>query len=116
MKPMKPTIPLQELVDYCIGKPDSEISFPFGDVPVCFKHRGKIFIEIYPNADDFKITVRCEPAAGERCRARYPGIVVPGYHVPLRQRMHKITIFLNKGLSKHTVLDLIDRSYDTLET
>ena len=57
-------IALQELVDYCSAKEDAEICFPFGDVPICFKYDGHIFVEIYPNDSDYKITVRCNPDIG----------------------------------------------------
>ncbi len=108
------TIGLQELIDYCSGKPEAGIAFPFGDIPICFKYRERIFIEIYPNSDDYKMTVRCDPAIGEYYRTRYPRIVLPGYHVPLRQRRYKNTVLLDEGMDKETLLGMIDHSYGTL--
>ena len=75
-------INLQELVDYCLSKQNAYIDFPFGDSPVCFKYDGRIFAEIYPGDDNYKITLRCDPVAGEYYRNKYPEIVIPGYHVP----------------------------------
>jgi len=107
---------LQELIDYCLGKEGAVIDFPFGDVPVCVKYEGRIFAEIYPNDDNYKITLRCEPEVGERYRNQYPGIVLPGYHVPLRQRRYKNTVLLGGGLPEAVLEEMIDRSYATLRT
>jgi predicted DNA-binding protein (MmcQ/YjbR family) len=109
------TIGLQEIIDYCMKKNGSEIACPFGDIPICFKHNGRIFIEIYPNDGNYKITVRCEPIHGEYYRSTYPGNVIPGYHVPLRQRKYKNTVLLNDGIDKDKVLEMIDHSYETLQ-
>jgi predicted DNA-binding protein (MmcQ/YjbR family) len=108
-------IALQELIDYCTAKDNAEICFPFGDVPICFKFNGRIFIEIYPNDSDYKITVRCEPDIGECYREQYKDIVLPGYHVPLRQRKYKNTLLLDKEIEKNVVLEMIDHSYNTLK-
>jgi predicted DNA-binding protein (MmcQ/YjbR family) len=108
-------IPLQALVDYCAAKEGASIRFPFGDVPVCFARNGRIFAEIYPGGENYRVTLRCEPAEGEALRGAYPGIVVPGYHVPLRQRKHKITVYLNRGLPDSAVLGMVDASYRTLD-
>ena len=108
-------IALQELVDYCSAKEDAEICFPFGDVPICFKYDGHIFVEIYPNDSDYKITVRCNPDIGACYREQYKDIVIPGYHVPMRQRRYKNTILLDRDLSKEIIFEMIDHSYNTLK-
>jgi predicted DNA-binding protein (MmcQ/YjbR family) len=107
-------IELQELIDFCSQKADTEISFPFGDVPICFKYKGRIFIEIYPDDSNYKITVRCDPSVGEYYRERYQGIVIPGYHVPVRQRKYKNTVLLSKDIAKDLIFEMIEHSYDTL--
>jgi predicted DNA-binding protein (MmcQ/YjbR family) len=105
---------LQELVDYCLDKEGAVIDFPFGDIPVCVKFEGRIFAEIYPNESNYKITLRCEPDVGERYRNEYPGIVLPGYHVPLRQRKFKNTVLLDGDLPSSVLKEMIDHSYGTL--
>jgi predicted DNA-binding protein (MmcQ/YjbR family) len=109
------SIGLQEIIDHCMQKSGAEIAFPFGDIPICFKYNGRIFIEIYPNDDNYKITVRCEPVQGEYYRIAYPSNVIPGYHVPLRQRKYKNTVILNNGIDKEKVFEMIDHSYSTLQ-
>ena len=107
-------IKLEGLVDYCKNKPEASLEFPFGKIPFCFKFRNRIFAEIYPNDDDYKITLRCEPDMGEYFRQAFPENVVPAYHVPVRQRRHKMTVLLTGGLSEDTVRAMIDHSYGTL--
>lgn len=107
-------IKLEDLIAYCKNKPEASLEFPFGKIPVCFKCRGRIFAEIYPNDDDYKITLRCEPEMREYFRQAFPANVVPAYHVPLRQRRHKMTVLLTGDLSDKTVREMIDRSYGTL--
>jgi predicted DNA-binding protein (MmcQ/YjbR family) len=105
---------LQDLIDYCLSKKNSVIAFPFGDIPVCVKFNGHIFAEIYPGDSDYKITLRCHPAMGEGYRRKYPGIVLPGYHVPMRQRKYKNTVLLKNGIPESVIRDMIDHSYSTL--
>lgn len=97
-----------------MSKEGAYIDFPFGDTPVCVKYDNRIFAEIYPGKDNFRITVRCEPETGEYYRAKYPEIVMPGYHVPLRQRKYKNTILIREELEFQFIAELIDQSYDTL--
>ena len=110
----KKTIVLQELIDYCAEKPEAQIAFPFGDVPICFKYRDRLFIEIYPNSDNYKITIRCDAIIGVYYRTEYALMVVAGYLVPLRQRRFKNSVLLDKGMDKKTLLGMIDHSYETL--
>ena len=102
---------LQRLIDYCAAKDGAILCFPFGPSPICFKANGRIFAELFPNRDDYKITLRCDPARGEYYRATYPESIIPGYHVPLRQRKYKNTVLLDRGLDERIVFSLIDESF-----
>jgi predicted DNA-binding protein (MmcQ/YjbR family) len=106
--------PLKRIVDYCLSKEGAYIDFPFGENPICIKYNGHIFAEIYPETNDYKITLRCEPEIGEIYRKKYPGIVIPGYHVPLKQRKYKNTIRLDNEIIGKELNKLIDESYRTL--
>lgn len=105
---------LRKLVNYCLSKENSYIDFPFGEIPICIKCDGHIFAEIYPDPDNYKITLRCDPIIGEFYRKKYEGIVIPGYHVPLRQRKFKNTVLLNGEISEKEIKKLIDLSYENL--
>ena len=105
---------LNEIVDYCLSKKDAYIDFPFGDIPICIKYDGHIFAEIYPETNNYKITLRCEPEIGEMYREKYPEIILPGYHTPLKQRKYKNTIKLDNEIIGNEIYKLIDESYETL--
>jgi predicted DNA-binding protein (MmcQ/YjbR family) len=106
---------LNALIEYCASKPEARMEFPFGAIPICFKYHGRLFAEIYPNEADFKITVRCDPDVGTFLREEYPGTVVPGYHVPLRQRRFKNTILLDGQIEDTEIFRMIDHSYSTID-
>ena len=101
-------------MDYCLLKENAYIDFPFGDIPICVKYNGHIFAEIYPNKNDYKITLRCNPENGQEYREKYPEIIIPGYHVPLKQRKYKNTIKLDNNIIGKEIYKLIDQSYETL--
>jgi len=105
---------LNEIVDYCLSKDGAYIDFPFGDIPICIKYNKHIFAEIYPESNNYKITLRCEPEIGKIYREKYPDIVLPGYHVPLKQRKYKNTIKLDNKIIGKEIKKLIDQSYETL--
>ena len=48
-----------EVCGYCAKKPGAYGDRPFGDVPVCFKVCGRIFLQLYPHPGNHKITVSC---------------------------------------------------------
>ncbi|HWT75212.1 MAG TPA: MmcQ/YjbR family DNA-binding protein [Mobilitalea sp.] len=95
---------------YCLRKPGTHIACPFGPFPICFKVGTRIFLERYP--DDDKITVRCEPMLADFYRQSHPGIVIPGYHCPDRQKRFKNTIYLNQGLEDELLYQMLDHSYE----
>lgn len=99
----------EEIEIYCLAKPGAYRDFPFGDVPVCFKLRGKIFAQLYPE----KITLKCTAFSGEAFRAAYPGIVVRGYHCPPVQQPYWNTIDLTRFPSEELPL-MIDHAYETV--
>lgn len=100
---------VQEIECYCLAKPGAYRDLPFGEVPVCFKVRGKIFAQLYPD----KITLKCTAFSGEAFRSAYPGIVVRGYHCPPVQQPYWNTIDL--GRFPHGELAImIDHAYETV--
>lgn len=98
-----------DIKSYCLSKPGAYETHPFGLFPVCFKVGSRIFLEWYPEEE--KITVRSEPMMADYYRQQYPGIVLPGYHCPDRQRRYKNTVLLGRGMEDDIILDMIDQSY-----
>ncbi len=98
-----------ELKSYCLSKPGAEETYPFGDWPICYKVRGKIFAQVYPD----KITLKCTAFSGEAFRAAYPGVVTRGYHCPPVQQPYWNTIDLARFPGEELPM-MIDHAYDTV--
>lgn len=102
---------VNEILQYCCNKPHAYIDYPFGDIPICIKLNKKIFAQIYPNPNDYKITLKCEPMTGDFYRQLYPDIVKRGYHCPPVQQPYWNTIWLDK-ISDNELWNMIDHAYE----
>ena len=100
-----------ELLKYCCAKTKAYIDFPFGEIPICIKVEKKIFAEIYPKPDNYKITLKCEPMLSDFYRQMYPEIVVRGYHCPRSQQPHRNTVYIDK-FDDNELIRMIDHSYE----
>ena len=98
-----------EIESYCLAKAGSYRDLPFGEVPVCYKVRGKIFAQLYPD----KITLKCTAFSGEAFRSAYPGIVVRGYHCPPVQQPYWNTIDLEQFPHEQLPM-MLDHAYETV--
>ena len=103
---------LQELIDFCLKKYGAYVDFPFGDNPVCIKVQKKIFAQIFTYEDDYKITLKCNPDLGTVYRKNYPETILPGYHLPVKQKKHWNTILLGKVVPEKLIREMISHSYD----
>ena len=99
----------EEMKRISLQKPGAYECCPFGLLPICYKAGSRIFLEWYPEQE--MITVRSEPMLGDYYKQHYPGIVVPGYHCPDRQRRYKITVYINSGIEDEIISDMIEHSY-----
>lgn len=104
---------VEEIKNYCLSKYKAYEDHPFGDIPICYKLNKKVFAQIYPYADDFKITLKCTADAGMFYRMAYPNQVVRGYHCPPVQQPYWNTIDLN-DFPEDELLNMIDLAYDTV--
>ena len=71
---------VEDIKKYCLSKHKAYEDYPFGDVPICYKLNGKVFAQIYPYPENYKITLKCTADAGQFYRMVYPSKVVRGYH------------------------------------
>lgn len=62
----------EEIKKYCLSKHMACETYPFGEVPICYKLNNKIFAQVYPLEHDYKITLKCTAEAGEFYRMAYP--------------------------------------------
>lgn len=107
-------------MNYCLTKHRAYDEHPFGDVPVCYKLNGKIFAQLYPHPEDFKITLKCTAEAGQFYRMVYPEKVVRGYHCPPVQQPYWNTVHLGNGedssayFPDEELFQMIDLAYETV--
>lgn len=104
---------VEDIKRYCQAKYKAYETYPFGEIPICYKLNNKIFAQIYPYEWDYKITLKCTADAGIFFRAAYPDKVVRGYHCPPVQQPYWNTIYLN-DFPDDELLYMIDLAYDTV--
>lgn len=104
---------IEDIKAYCLSKHNAYETYPFGDVPICYKLNNKIFAQLYPNECDYKITLKCTADAGEFYRMVYPNKVVRGYHCPPVQQPYWNTIYLDE-FPDDELLNMIDLAYETV--
>ena len=103
----------KEIMRYCMSKHKACETFPFGDIPICYRLNGRIFAQLYPLEQDFKITLKCPADTADFFRQMYPGTVVRGYHCPPVQQPYWNTVHL-ADFPDDELLYLIDLAYDTV--
>lgn len=98
---------LEQLTQYALTKEATEEGFPFGEMVLVFKTRGKMFLMMALDAHPHFITLKCHPDRVLELRETYPA-VVPGYHM---NKKHWITILLDGSLKDNLLMELVDTSY-----
>lgn len=104
---------VDDIKRYCLSKHKAYETFPFGEVPICYKLNNKIFAQLYPYERDFKITLKCAPNVGDFYRQLYPNRVVRGYHCPPVQQPYWNTVYLD-DFPDNELLNMIDHAYETV--
>jgi len=103
----------EEIRDLCLSMPGSYEDYPFGPVPVCFRLQGRVFAQLYPDAERFMITLKCTRGMGEFYRSVYPGVVVRGYHCPAAQQPYWNTVVPNR-IPEEELRMMIHHAYQTV--
>lgn len=96
------------VAEYCLTKPLSEETYPFGPDTTVFKVRGKLFALTPASANPDSINLKCDPTRAILLRQEHPEITA-GYHM---NKVHWNTLDLTGALSDELVAELIDHSYD----
>ncbi len=103
---------LQDVVEYCLGKPGAEETYPFGDHVLVAKVGGKAFAFIGqddPGSVGVKCGVNREDAA--EVRERYPAAVTVMDYLG---RYGWNTVTLGAGVPGPELQELLDTSYDAV--
>jgi len=99
---------IEELREYCLGKPFSEETFPFDETTLVFKVMGKAFLLCDILEKPLSFNVKCDPEKAIELRGQY-SFVLPGFHM---NKKHWNTVVCESGVSKKLLKELIDHSYE----
>lgn len=100
---------IESLREYCLQKPGTEETMPFGDDTLVFKAIGKIFLLISLKEGN-RFNVKCDPDWAAELRESYTE-VQPGFHM---NKTHWNTVFMDGNLSEKQLLEMIDHSYQLI--
>lgn len=95
---------------YCLDKPGTEETYPFGEETAVYKVMGKMFALMpvdLPDGEPQTISLKCDPELAEILRQTYPA-VTPGYHMNKR---HWNTITCDGSVPPDELFEWIDNSY-----
>lgn len=99
---------IEQFRAHCLQKEAVTEVFPFDEVTLCFKVRGKIFALTGLDAEEFRVNLKCDPDYAQELREKY-NEVMPGYHMNKR---HWNTVVFSGSLPDSILRHLIDHSYE----
>ena len=99
---------LAKFREYCLSKPQTTESTPFGEDVLVFKVGGKIFALAALDEVPVTANLKCDPDLALELRDRYEQ-VRPGYHM---NKKHWNTVELDSGIPDTELRKMIDHSYD----
>jgi predicted DNA-binding protein (MmcQ/YjbR family) len=99
---------IETLQEYCLSKPDTEETLPFGPDTLVYKANGKVFLLMGLDNEDLRFNVKCDPDKALELREEFP-CVLPGFHM---NKKHWNTIIVDGSVSFKQLKEWIDHSYD----
>jgi predicted DNA-binding protein (MmcQ/YjbR family) len=99
---------IEEAHAYCLSKKAVEETFPFDEVTLVFKVKGKMFALIPLDNLEKQISLKCDPERAIALREEHSAIV-GAYHF---NKKHWNTVLLDNSLPDALVCELIDHSYN----
>lgn len=97
---------IEKIREYCLSKPETTESFPFGYDTLVFKVSGKMFALLQLEGI-ISINLKCNPELAIDLREQYTA-VQPGYHM---NKTHWNTIILDGSIPDKLLKEWIDHSY-----
>jgi predicted DNA-binding protein (MmcQ/YjbR family) len=98
---------IESLREYCLKKPETTESFPFGEDTLVFKVAGKIFLLAGLDEIPLRINLKCDPEKAIELREKYDS-VLPGYHM---NKTYWNTIIADGSFPRKELMEWIDDSY-----
>lgn len=99
---------IEELQEYCLSKPGTEETLPFGPDTLVYKVAGKVYLlTSLDNPDDLRFNVKCDPDLAQELREQH-ACVLPGFHM---NKKHWNTIVADGSVSNKQLKEWIDHSY-----
>lgn len=99
---------IEALQAYCLSKPGTEETLPFGPDTLVYKVGGKIYLLTSLDSEQFGFNVKCDPDLAVELRERY-SCVAPGYHM---NKKHWNTVTPDGSVSDVVLKEWIDHSYE----
>jgi predicted DNA-binding protein (MmcQ/YjbR family) len=99
---------IETLQEYCLSKPDTEETLPFGPDTLVYKVNSKVFLLMGLDNEDLRFNVKCDPDKALELREEFP-CVLPGFHM---NKKHWDTIVVDGSVSVKQLKEWIDHSYD----
>lgn len=98
---------MEEVRDYCLALKNVTEDFPFDDVSLVFKVENRMFLLLSLDADEPKISLKCDAELAEELRERYHA-VEPAYHF---NKKYWNSIFLNRDMPDGEIKKWINHSF-----
>ena len=102
---------IEQLRNYCITKPDTEESFPFGPDTLVFKTNGKMYLLVSLESHPLQFNAKCDPDKAIELREEYPLCILPGYHM---NKKYWNTVVIDGTITRKQIQQLIDDSYELI--
>lgn len=99
---------IETLREYCLSRPGTEETLPFGPDTLVFKVSGKAFLLTGLDSEELRFNVKCDPDKAIELREEY-ACVLPGYHM---NKKHWNTIVADGSVSDKQLKEWIDHSYE----
>lgn len=98
---------IEELRDYCLSKPETTESFPFGEDTLVFKVFDKMFA-LTGLSEDLRVNLKCDPEFAIELREKH-ACVIPGYH--MNKKLWN-TVVIDGSVADKQICEWIDHSFD----
>lgn len=98
---------IESIREYCLSKPGTEETLPFGPDTLVYKVNGKMFLLMGLDAEQLRFNVKCDPDKALELREEFP-CVIPGYHM---NKKHWNTIIVDGSVPARQLKEWIDDSY-----